>query len=71
VQNLAPANGTQVSPYSAAPGGSFLDVFVNEMAAEGHQIVDALRAAPQAPAAQETYDNVPSFAPGGSSGPRR
>lgn len=66
MQNLAPANGTEVVAFSAMPGGSFLDVFVNEMTAEGHQIVEALRSQPvQAPAPKESYDNVPSFAPGG------
>ena len=72
MQNLAPANGTEVAAYNATPGGSFLDTFVNDLAAEGHQIADALRApAPQPAIAEERLDNVPSFAPGGMSGPRR
>ena len=72
MQNLAPANGTEVAAYNATPGGSFLDTFVNELAAESHQFADALRAqVAQPPVVEEKLDNVPSFAPGGMSGPRR
>lgn len=69
MQNLTPANGTEVQSYPLNPTAGLFDAVM----AEGHQLVDAFRTQmQQAPA--EKLDHVPGFSPSFSpapSGPRR
>lgn len=71
MQNLTPANGTEVASYPLNPSAGLFDAVMQE----GHQLVEALHAQVQAPApVADKLDNVPTFSPSFSpapSGPRR
>lgn len=61
MQELTPANGTEVANYASAPSSSMFDIVMDDARdlAEGFRA--AVKATPSV--AKETLDNTPTFAP--------